>query len=459
MYQSAQNKNSKESGQIMILALTFMLIVTAAVVSLVGYVTIQIKSHKQSLGREQALNIAEAGAELAIWKLNNQAGYSGESNTAYSNGTYTVTMSNLSASSKIVKVDAYVPNSSSPTAHRTIQENAVVGTTNIGFDHAVQVGNGGLVMDNNASVSGNIYSNASIIGSGSGNGRPSVSAGAIAVGSITNTRITGNVSANAISGSTVGGDANIHTTLDNTTVTGNVSANTISNCTVTGNATYNTKSGCSVSGTSTTPNNNVPATPDTIDLPIPDAQIDDWETEATNGGTVSTQTISTSSLGPKKISGDLIVNGTLTITGTLWVTGNVTVNNGAKIQLSSSYGSLSGVLMTGTGDASSGTVSIANNAILQGSGTSGSYLLLLSQRNDQVNTAIGIDNNALSVIVYAGNGVVNVSNNAQVREITAYKIHLNNNVVLTSNSGTTNGSFPGTGIGWEILDQTWQLLL
>src|SRR5438105_3687533 len=111
----------KQQGQILLLAMVFMAIVSTVVVSLVGYAGIQIKSHRQALNREQGVDIAEAGAELAIWKLNNQAGYTGESDTSYGNGTYTVTITNLSSSTKLIKVDSYVPNASNPTAHRIVQ--------------------------------------------------------------------------------------------------------------------------------------------------------------------------------------------------------------------------------------------------------------------------------------------------------------------------------------------------
>src|SRR4051812_6551404 len=124
----------KQRGQIIIIALVFVGVVTALVASLVGYTLIQLKAHRQALGRVQGLSIAEAGAEAALWKLNNQAGYVGEANTAYGAGTYTVTITNISGSSKLIKVDSYIPNSSTPKSHRVVQVTVTVGTTNIGFN-------------------------------------------------------------------------------------------------------------------------------------------------------------------------------------------------------------------------------------------------------------------------------------------------------------------------------------
>src|SRR5262245_16319955 len=99
----------KEQGQILLVAIIFMSIVLTAVASAMGDLGVQIKSHRQAVARVQGLSIAEAGAELALWKLNNQIGYNGESNTSYGAGVYTVTITGISGGNKTVKVDSYVP--------------------------------------------------------------------------------------------------------------------------------------------------------------------------------------------------------------------------------------------------------------------------------------------------------------------------------------------------------------
>lgn len=451
-------KNIKqERGQVIILALVFLVAILLMMGALLSYTSSQILSHKTAVDKEKGLNIAEAGVELAIWKLNNQAGYNGETDTNYGNGTFTVIFTNLSSSNKLVTVDAYVPNRFTPVAHRTVQLITSLGSTsNITFAYAIQSGQGGFAMDNNAKVTGNIYSNGPIVGA---NGTQ-ITGDAVSVSSISSAHITGSSTSDTISNSTVGGSANHHSALSNTTVMGNVSANSISSCTISGTATYNSRTSCTVSGAVTTPNNNLPVIPSAIPLPIPDSQITAWEQEAAAGGTVGSQTIETASLGPKKINGNLVVNGTLTITGTIWVTGSITVNNGATVKLSSSYGNLTGVLIAGvSGSSTAGSITAYNNSILQGSGTEGSYLLLLSEMNNTAVDAITISNNALSAIIYARASGIYVSNNAQVREITGYKIHLNNNVTLTSTSGATNAAyFSSSSAGWQMVDQTWQLL-
>src|SRR5690606_38276855 len=106
--------------------------------------------------------------------------------------------------------------------------------------------------------------------------------------------------------------------------------------------------------------------------------IEDWKNEATNGGTfVGNITLGGSDfaeLGPQKIVGDLNVGSgaVLHITGTLYVTGNVSVSGGAVIRLSPSYESTSGIIVT------DGRVSASGGGQFQGSGQSGSYILVVT---------------------------------------------------------------------------------
>ena len=454
-----KNSNS-QSGQIIIIALVFVAIVISLVVSLVSYTLLQTRAHRQAVARVQGINIAEAGVEAALWKLNNQSGYTGETNTSYGAGTYSVLITNLSGSSKLVKVDSYIPNSSSPIAHRSLQITMVTGTKNIGFSYGVQVGEGGFVMNNNSGVTGNVYSDGDIIGaSGTTISGDAIVAGA--TGQISSVNVGGNATAHTITGTTVGGNAYANTITGSSRVTGNASAVTLNSCTITGAAAYNTRTSCSVGGAATTPNPSPPIDPATQSLPIDNASISEWESDAATGGTIGSQTINGSAtLGPVKINGDLVVNGVLTLSGTVWVTGSITIGNGATVKLASSYGSLSGELIAGvSGSATAGQINISNNAILQGSGTVGSYLLILSEMNSTTNTAIDVSNNATGAIIYAGTGVVDISNNAHVKEVTAYKIRLNNNATVIYDSGLASAEFTsGPSGGWETSGQTWQLL-
>jgi len=453
----------------MIFTFVFMLVLMTIIVALVGYAQVQIKSHRQAVQREAGLSIAEAGAELAIWKLNNQGGYNGESNTAYGNGVYSVTITNIGLTTKLLTIESFVPDITNPIAYRKIQVTTTTGSANVGFNYGVQAGDGGIKMDNNSTLNGNIYSNGNIVGAPNnvritGNAIVAGPTGKISDVNGVSGGIGGNATAHFLEDVKVGGNTDSYD-LEDSAVTGNVVATTISDCagTVGGDAIYDTKVSCTVAGTETTPNPDDFVDPASEPLPILDAQIASWEQDALDGGTIGSQTISTStSLGPKKIAGDLILtnNVTLTVTGTLWVTGSITLNQGTTLELSSGYGAQSGVVVAGiTGDTTAGFIDAQNGSEINGSGTAGSYTMLLSQRNDTTDTAIRVSNNAAGAIFYAGNGVLEVSNNARGKELTGYKIHLNQGATITYESGLGSAQFGSSASGgWAMLTQSWQLL-
>ncbi|MBI2023225.1 hypothetical protein HYT01_01520 [Candidatus Giovannonibacteria bacterium] len=189
--------------------------------------------------------------------------------------------------------------------------------------------------------------------------------------------------------------------------------------------------------------------PPRAEMPIPDGMIQDWKDEAAAGGTINGDyTVSDSqSLGPKKITGNLNAsNGaTINVTGTIWVVGDVDISNGSIVKLASSYGTKSGVLITDN------IADIHNNAIFQGSGQAGSYVMLLSTKNAPASDVIEVDNGSTGVIYYAANGRIRFHNNAAAKEAIAYGIDLDNNSVITYESGLANVNFAsGPSGGWEI---------
>ncbi|MEK7585746.1 MAG: choice-of-anchor R domain-containing protein [Patescibacteria group bacterium] len=180
------------------------------------------------------------------------------------------------------------------------------------------------------------------------------------------------------------------------------------------------------------------ADPVEVTMPISDQNIQDWKDAAVAGGTYTgTYTVSgsTATLGPKKITGDLVVdnNGTLIVSGTLWVQGNLDVNNNGLVKLVSGYGSSEGVIIV------DGTVDASNNANFQGSGTSGSYMMVLSTSTSA--SAIKVGNNVGAVILYAANGTIDINNNGAAKSLNGYLIKLGNNVTITYDSGLANANF------------------
>ncbi|OGZ96472.1 MAG: hypothetical protein A2847_00290 [Candidatus Sungbacteria bacterium RIFCSPHIGHO2_01_FULL_50_25] len=198
--------------------------------------------------------------------------------------------------------------------------------------------------------------------------------------------------------------------------------------------------------------------PSRLELPISEGVIQDWRDAAADGGTCALPTCdaagnykltggASGSLGPIKINGNLeLDNGaTLTVTGTIHVVGEIKLSNLCTVKLSPGYGVLSGAIITDS------KVTISNNCAFQGSGQAGSYMLLLSAKNAPTETVIDISNNSLGVIYYAANGKMKFSNNAQAKEATGYGIELDNNAVITYESGLSSVNFSqGPGAGYDI---------
>jgi hypothetical protein len=157
-------QTASQSGHLIIYALVFMGIMMVAAASLVGYTTINVRSARTAQWQTQALYLAEAGIDKALYQLNEESSYTGETNTALGGGQYSVSITSIDAGTKLITATGYIPNSTNPVAKKVIKATATIDAANISFNFGVQVGEGGLDMDNNSTVNGNIYSNGSITG-------------------------------------------------------------------------------------------------------------------------------------------------------------------------------------------------------------------------------------------------------------------------------------------------------
>lgn len=213
-----------------------------------------------------------------------------------------------------------------------------------------------------------------------------------------------------------------------------------------GNAYAHTVNNSTIAGTNYcqegTGNNKICNTslPDPVQvaMPISEQNILDWKAEAEAGGVHSGNYAlngSTGSLGPKKITGNLTIqNGAdFTVEGVLWIQGNMIVENNATVRLASFFGTSDGAIIV------DGTVLLSNNASFTGSGSSGSYIMVLSTSTST--SAITLSNNGGAVILYAANGTVNLSNNSGAKALNGKYIHLNNNVEIVYDSGLVNSNF------------------
>jgi hypothetical protein len=269
--------------------------------------------------------------------------------------------------------------------------------------------------------------------------------------------------------------------IDNVTVYGTVRANTITNSEICGDAYYQSVSSIDSSsknfldnptnptcgGNPLTPGTGFPNQPDppVSNMPISQANIDQWKADGAAGGTITgNYSVTTNvSLGPKKITGNLLMtssNKTLTVTGTLHVQGNIDIDNGSTIKCAVSFGANSCVVVT------DGWIHTSNNGVFSGSGTAGSYIMFLTtlagcngggqtSSCTHHNSAIDLHNNATGAIFYAQNSTANLHNGVNISEVVAYKLELGNNAVVTYEQGLVNSQFSsGPGASFDI--NTWE---
>ncbi|OGD34502.1 hypothetical protein A2988_03215 [Candidatus Azambacteria bacterium RIFCSPLOWO2_01_FULL_46_25] len=270
----------------------------------------------------------------------------------------------------------------------------------------------------------------------------------------------------------------VATKIDGLLVTGDAHANTILNAQVCGNAYYTTIDSSSLTflnspgspctmpytpGTGT-----IDVDPPVIPMSITQSNIDLWKASAEAGGTTPgpysppNGTI----IGPQKIDGDLnfTTNGnTYYINGPVWVAGNVTISNNVKVILSASYGPLSTTVVADSpgSQTTSGKIVVDNGVNICGSSgynsgtdlcnaSNGSYIMFLSTYSG-TDKAITLKNNSEGAIFYASAGSLEVEQTASAKQITGYKVELENNATITYESGLQSVSFSsGPSAGWTI---------
>lgn len=234
-------------------------------------------------------------------------------------------------------------------------------------------------------------------------------------------------------------------------INGSVHANTVSNLTINGDAYYSVIVNSTVNGQS------FPGSEDPVPtvFPISDANITAWKQEAqaagVTEGSLSYGNNCTVSLGPTKITGSVSFgNGcTVTVKSPLWIAGAMSAGNTTIFKLDPTFGASSGVIIV------DGATSLGNGNDLRGSGTSGSYLMLLSTFSG---TAITMGNSSVSGIVYAPSGIVVIQNGASFKEIVANGITMGNTAILNYESGLANTFFTsGPGGSFTLVKGTYQV--
>ena len=238
----------------------------------------------------------------------------------------------------------------------------------------------------------------------------------------------------------------------------NTHANTVTNTTAVGDLL------CQIGSGNNKPCDTSQPDPSPQDMPLSEANIDQWKAEAEAGGTITGDYTppADSSLGPKKITGDLNLSlgQTLTLTGTVWVEGNIDMNNNATVDLDSAYGAEGGIFL------SDGWIHIRNNSQFLGSGDPDSYILVLSTSDcdgsgttgsacTHHDAAVDVHNNAGTAVLYTADGLLYLHQVIGVKQATAYKLHIENNAHIDYESGLANANF-SSGPGGGFIINSWQ---
>jgi len=429
-------KNSKKGFALIttvIIIMSFSLITTLAFSTLVLNERQITKNFVRSL---KNYYIAEGGIEDILLRNNTSIKLpsSNPSSLNIGEGTANRHVGDIIAGTREIisegNIDGYI---------RKVSVVATISTVGVSFHYGAQVGDGGMEMESNSKIIGNVFSNGNVVNI----------SGAFGAGfNITDDVIVAN-KGKKIEWLWIEKDATTHT---------------CKNCDIGGNLTYvsgtgvpgddGTSTGCTAAMATKTRPNQI----DPISLPISDEQIDNWKDEASCNNNPSCIYIGdytidvgeTKFLGPQQITGNLIIenNATLIVTGTIYVTQDITIGNNAIIKLDSGYSSTSGVIIA------DGKIDISPDVTLQGSGEAGSYIMLLSTNSslDVLSPAIDVGNNVEGAVFYTSNGLMRLRNNMKIREATGYKIYLDNNAEIEYEVGLQSTTFSsGPSGGWKVV--------
>lgn len=414
-------KIKRNGGQAMIVSVIFFLFISLAIIS--GLVSPSVREFKVAsdlIKSKQSFFLSESGAEDAFYRLKTAKPIGDLTLITLDGNTATTEITDSGYNEKTI--------SSLGDVSDRDRRNEIILTTGQGvsFSYGIQAGTGGFSI-NKAIVNGNVFANGTIVG----------------------THDDATVKGTAISAGGSGLINNLNVGLD-INGTGNAQAHTVTNSTVQG--TLYCKHG---SGNNKSCNTSL-ADPAFAPMPITQVMIDQWKADANiNNDAVSSLTISTpTQLGPKKINGNLTINDDLTITGTIYVTGRIIFKVGVNVSLSPSYGPTGGIMIT------DGYIDLSNLVNFAGSGSDGSYILLLTTSSCPTTgctgiDAIGIYNNASAVILNAQNGTVHIHNNVELNEVIGKQIMMDNGAEINYLSGLANTQFTsGPTGGWNL--ESWK---
>ncbi|MBZ9572047.1 pilus assembly PilX N-terminal domain-containing protein [Patescibacteria group bacterium] len=415
---------------ILVLAVMFGIALSIAILTL-GEQRISGNIVKSS----QAYYTAEAGIEDALLRLAKVKQWSSPYNLSAGNGTAAIEISDIIGGSRIITSNGEVKN-----RERKIQIVYQITSEEVSFHYGAQAGRGGMVMEPNSKIMGNVFSNGTVV-------CPDPTGRAFITNNLIVARNGQKIERLEI------GDPDPATPIDK------AQAHTCVGCLIHGILYYVSEGGGSAGDCIV--DEEIKVLPNEIEeenLPISDEQIQNWKNDASRNndpaciytGDYTIPGGVTESLGPLRIEGNLTLGNSaiLIMVATIHVTGNITINPNAIIELDPDYESLSGLILA------DGKIIVENNAILRGSGQPESYIMLLSTDSslDEANPAIYVKNSAEGAIFYTTQGIMRLRNNMKIREATGYKVYLDNNAEIEYESGLEKTNFSsGPGGTWTVV--------
>lgn len=447
---------SLQSGYAALTAILLIIFSSLAIIGGLAFFAVQEAGVNRTYGRSVAARaVAEGGIEDAAYRIVSGKQIGASETLAVGSDSTTISVATAGNQRTIRSAG------SRANVQQNLETRVDTPVTNAGFHFGAQVGDGGITMGQNASVSGGVFSNGAITGS---NGAV-ITGDAFAAGAskIKKISVSGNAQAHQIEESTVGGYASSTAKLDDVIVAKDAHANELDDTTVNKNAYYNIIDAQSVVlGSRITPTV-PPADVVPLALPITQTTIDQWKSDAASRGVIASGACTqdwSPPTNPYTVNGGVLErnlkldnNTVLILKGTVWVKCNVDVKNGATIHLDAGYGQSSGVLIA------DGWMKFKNNGAFQGSGSVGSFLLMLTTASGGGDhaSAIDLENNAAGAIFYAGNGLTYVNNNVTVTQLTGRTIQLENGATLTYDTGVANINFTaGPSGGYQM--EYWKLV-
>ncbi|MBI4136128.1 MAG: hypothetical protein HY481_01045 [Candidatus Vogelbacteria bacterium] len=168
-----------QNGQAVIGSVIFLVLLSVVIIA--GFATPlarQLKSARAAGNSRQSYFAAESGIEDAAYRLKKKLPYSAVYELVVGAAAAAVTVSEVLNDRLIESAGAF------NNHQRKISMRFNLSEAGADLLYGVQVSDGGLEMKNGSIVNGNVYSNGSILGSGSGSGGPKITGDAIVAGGL-----------------------------------------------------------------------------------------------------------------------------------------------------------------------------------------------------------------------------------------------------------------------------------